>query len=295
MGSVGQMLAGNFAVVALFVLLWSRMSYWIKRVPRPGRDLLFALGMSLGTVAAMYMAVEVRPGVFFDFRHTLLATAAFFGGWPAALITAAIATLYRSVMGGVGVQAGVVGIVVASGLGVAMRAAAGKRSIRTPQVLLMACITAFGAAVAQYAWLPELYGVMGNTLLPNAIFNAIITGIAATVYRSTWQLSAERELMAAALQQAPDCAYVKDTSGRFVAANDGAARLLGCSTAAELIGKTCFHVMPEKEARAERAKEKAVLRSGKPTIDQQVEMVDAAGELRHFRATKVPSMGRTAP
>ncbi|WP_224705785.1 diguanylate cyclase [Devosia aquimaris] len=285
------MLAGNFAVVALFVLLWSRMGYWIKRVPRPGRDLLFAMGMSVGTVAAMYMAVEIKPGIYFDLRHALLAIAAFFGGWPAAIVTTAIAILYRLPSSGAGLAAGLAGIVAASLLGLGVRAMFRKRATRTWHVLVMACISAAGAALAQYALLPDGTLTIMNALVSNAIINALITSVAAIAYLRSWQLSSERELMAAALRQAPDYAYVKDAAGRFVAANDAAAQLVGKASAAELIGKTCFEVLPEADARKQHEQEQTVLVSGRPVIDQQYELVIPTGETRNFSSTRVPLYG----
>ena len=291
MGSVGQMLAGNFAVVALFVLLWSRLGYWIKRVPRPARDLLFALGMSLGTVAAMYMAVEVRPGLYFDLRHALLTIAAYLGGWPAAILTATIASLYRFSAGGIGLGAGLAGIIVSSAVGLAIHAVFRRHAPKIWHVIVMSCASSIGAALAQYFYLPPEALSAISTLLPNAAANALITCVATIVYLRTWQLSAERELMAAALRQAPDYAYVKDRVGRFVAANDAAAQLAGHKTAADLIGKTCFQVLPESEALKQHAQEQAVLVAGQPMVDTQVEMSNANGDARTFSSTKVPLYG----
>lgn len=288
MGTVGQMLAGNFAVVALFVLLWSRTGYWLKSVPRPWRDGLFALSMSLGTVAAMYMAVEVQPGLYFDLRHALLAVAAFFGGWPAAVVTTVIASIYRLSMGGDGAFAGLVGIVVASLLGLAIPALFRNRPRDVWQLAIMSVLSAIGASTAQYLALPSGTLSFVDAVLPNSVMNAGITAIAAIVYLRAWRLSADRELMATALFHAPDYTYVTDAVGRFVAANDAAARLVGRSSATALIGKTCFQLLPPEAAQMHHDLEQQILTSGEPVIDLRSQTADPSGQLRSFSTTKVP-------
>ncbi|WP_240232172.1 LytS/YhcK type 5TM receptor domain-containing protein [Devosia lacusdianchii] len=102
LASPWQILAGNLAVVALFVLGWAHARYWLRNMPRPLRLVLFGATMGAGAIASMSMAVPFASGIFFDLRSALLIVAAFFGGLPAALISAAIALAYRLVMGGPG-------------------------------------------------------------------------------------------------------------------------------------------------------------------------------------------------
>lgn len=291
MGTVGQMLAGNFAVVALIVLLWSRAGYWLKSVPRPFRDGLFALSMGLGTVAAMYMAVEFRPGLYFDLRHSLLAVAAFFGGWPAALITTVVASVYRLAMGGEGAFAGLVGIVVASLVALCVPLLSANRPRGFGQLAIMSVLSAVAAGTTQYMALPSGTLSFVEAVPLNSLMQAGITLFAAIVYLGSSRLSADRELMAAALRQAPDYVYVKDSNGRYVAANDAAAQLAGRNAATEVIGKTCFQVLSEADALRQHTIEHAVLASGQPVIAQQTEIVDPSGETRNISSSKVPLYG----
>jgi hypothetical protein len=67
-----QLLAGNLAVVALFVLAWAHVRFWLRGVPGVARSALFGLFMGLGAISTMLMAAEVAPGRFHDIRHTLV-------------------------------------------------------------------------------------------------------------------------------------------------------------------------------------------------------------------------------
>ena len=91
MTSPWQLLAGNLAVVALFVLGWAHARFWLRGVPGTTRSVLFGLAMGLGAVSTMLMAAEVLPGRFLDQRLSLVAVAAFLGGPLAARVTLIIA------------------------------------------------------------------------------------------------------------------------------------------------------------------------------------------------------------
>ena len=90
MTSPWQMLAGNLAVVALFVLGWAHARFWLRGVPGAPRAALFGLVMGMGAVSTMLMAAEVLPGRYLDLRLSLVAVSAFFGGPLAAELEAAL-------------------------------------------------------------------------------------------------------------------------------------------------------------------------------------------------------------
>jgi diguanylate cyclase (GGDEF)-like protein/PAS domain S-box-containing protein len=285
------MLAGNLAVVALFVLVWSRTSYWLKSVARPWRDMLFAATISLGTLATMSMGVEFQPGLYFDLRHALLAVAALFGGWPAAVMTTVIASIYRASMGGGGVAAGLVGIGLASSMGLLVHYFARRRSQSMGLVIATAVLASTAASLGQYLALPSQALSFVDAVVPNSIINALATAITGIFYLRAYRLSAERELMATALFHAPDYAFVKDADGRFVAANDAIARFAGLESARGLIGRTCMSVMSSEAAAKTQLEERAIMNSGQPMVDQEEQKVDASGQSHWYSTTKVPLRG----
>lgn len=286
--STWQILAGNLAVVALFVLIWAQSGYWLKRVRAPYRHFLFALTMGIGATATMAMAVEVVPGLFLDLRVALLTLAAFFGGWPVALISGVIAAAYRLVMGGVGAGAGVISIVVASATGLIMSLVIGKRGHRAWHVAVLAtvgCLTGIAGLLTLPA--DTLWTVMPG-VVPAMVLNVVATMVAGLVFQRAWRLSAERELLWAALAHAPDYAFVKDQHGKFAAANTAAAELFGVADPKSLIGKDNFDLEPFERAQIQLESEHAIMVSGQALLDLEEQVTDAAGALHWYATTKVP-------
>lgn len=280
------LVAGNMAVVALFVLLWSRSNYWLKTVPRLYRAPLFAAIIGLGAIASMSMAVESRPGVFADLRIALLTVVALFGGWPAALITALIAGSYRLMMGGLGTGAGVIAVGLASASGLFVNLLVGTSTFRLWHIVAAALIAAMATSVGLLA-LPITDLPMSERIWFAAI-NLVATVVAGLVYLRAWHLSAERELLAAALTHAPDYAFVKDLHGKFAAANEAAARLFGVAGPDQLIGRDNFDVEPFERAQAQLDGEATIMASGEPQLELEEQLTDADGTQRWYATTKVP-------
>ena len=76
------------------------------------------------------------------------------------------------------------------------------------------------------------------------------------------QLRDANAQMAAILDNIPDLAWVKDTHGRYLAANRAFARSLGYAQAADLIDRTDFDLHPFEHAKAYRADDVEVMASG---------------------------------
>lgn len=282
------MLVGNLAVVALFVLLGSRSSYWFKPLPRPYRVAVFAAIMGLGAIASMMMAVQTKPGVFVDLRYSLLAVVAMFGGWPAALISSLIAVAYRAPLGGDGMWAGLLGIGLASMAGVSINVLVGQTSYKAWHVGALALINGVLIALASLC-LPGAAGSDIIAILPPAIIvNVVTTGFVGLAYLRAWRLSADRELLAAALHHAPDFAYVKDRYGKFAAANNAITQLFGQVDARHLIGKDNYAVEEFERAQAQLENEHSIMVTGKPMVDVEEQVSDASGAVRWYSTTKVP-------
>jgi PAS domain-containing protein len=66
----------------------------------------------------------------------------------------------------------------------------------------------------------------------------------------------------AMVEALPDCLNVKDTEGRFLAANSATARLMGAAAAENLVGKTDFDFYPAEVAEGYRCDELSTVACG---------------------------------
>lgn len=81
------------------------------------------------------------------------------------------------------------------------------------------------------------------------------------------QLSQMKAQMSQVLDCVDDVVYFKDPSSVFIHANKAMAALVGAASPRDLIGKTDFDLFPPEYARAWYAEEQAIVRSGKPVIN----------------------------
>ena len=82
------------------------------------------------------------------------------------------------------------------------------------------------------------------------------------------------------IDDVPDCIYVKDAQGRFLAANLATARIMGAAVPGDLLGKTDFDFYPPEVAKQYRADEEELLRSGKPLINKDEPRRESDGSQR---------------
>jgi two-component system, cell cycle sensor histidine kinase and response regulator CckA len=106
--------------------------------------------------------------------------------------------------------------------------------------------------------------------------------------RAERSLRAERELLRAVIDNMPDYIYVKDAESRFVLANRALAGLVGAKTPEDLLGKTDFDFFPKQLAAAFFSDEQALIRSGKPLVNQEEASMDASGNPKWTSTSKVP-------
>ena len=286
--STWQILIGNLAVVALFVLFGSRLSYWLQPLKRPLPDILFGCFMGIGAIVSMSMAAQLEPGVYLDLRYSLLAVVALFGGWPVALLSGLIAAAYRATLGGPSLFTGLLGIGLASLAGLAIHALVGRYGFKAWHVGAVAVLGAVLTALASLTLPGPPPADLIAVLTPSATLNITTTTIAGLAYLQAWRMAAERELMALALAHAPDYAYVKDRNGRFAAANLAIARLLGAAEPRQLIGKDNYAVEPFERAQQNLKAEQGILTSGIPQLDVEEQVTGADGIVRWYSTSKVP-------
>jgi PAS domain S-box-containing protein len=76
-------------------------------------------------------------------------------------------------------------------------------------------------------------------------------------------------LYRSAIENLPDCINIKDTSGRFLIANEATADLMQAKSAADLIGKTDFNFYPRPVAQTFQEDERKILQEGIPRVIEQ--------------------------
>lgn len=289
MTSPWQMLAGNLAVVALFVLGWGHARYWLRGVHGVTRSALFGLAMGSGTVASMLMAVHIEPGLLIDLRFSLMAISAFFGGPLAALITTGMAICWRLYMGGIGVVPGLILMGLTTAIGLGGRALVGRRSNQAWHVLALSlAILVLTLSILLAVPRAEMPAGFVNFILPLSVLNFLSTIIAGLVVLHARRLSSERDLLIAAMDQAPDYAYVKDRHSRFAMVNRANARLNGFSEPQQMLGKTDFDIIGQERAKVLFEREQQIFKTGKPQLGVEEYLPDNLGQMRWFTTSKVP-------
>jgi len=101
-------------------------------------------------------------------------------------------------------------------------------------------------------------------------------------------LEQERNLLRTLIDNLPDCIYVKDAQGRFIAANLTSARIMGAATPNDLIGKTDSDFYPPELAAEYRADEDKLMQSGQPLVNKSEPRLDSTGNPRTLLTTKIP-------
>jgi len=80
------------------------------------------------------------------------------------------------------------------------------------------------------------------------------------------QLSYERDLLRALLENSPDHIYFKDAQSRFIKSSSAQARQFGLVAADEMVGKSDFDFFTEDHARPAFEDEQKIIRTGEPMI-----------------------------
>lgn len=113
---------------------------------------------------------------------------------------------------------------------------------------------------------------------------------AAERFRFAREVDAERHLLAELMTSAPDGIFFKDREQRFVRANDGWLRLLGASSASELVGKRLSELMLVNRERSLEieAAEAETLRDGQPRREI-LQLEDSTGQ-RRWLSTSVAAI-----
>lgn len=286
---VWNSLLANLATVALFVLSWNQAQGRLDGCSRFVRTAVFAAVMGGGAVISMTLAVRLQPGVIFDLRASLIAVAGFLGGPAAGLIAAAIAAAYRAWIGGQGMMPGVIGIAAAAGVGMLGHMSMRGRCAKLGHVLGLAAAVATVTTLSFWMLPAAIRSVaLSDFGAATCLLNSAATAVAALAILHMQELARERELLRAALAQAPDFQFVKNRRGEFVAVNRRVADHNGFRRPADMRGRTDFEITTPGRARKLHDEEQAVMRTGEPLLDKEERLSTVNGGAAWFSTSKSP-------
>ena len=241
-------LLANMAVLTMTIALWSNLGPIRFKLPAPLPQFLFGVHMGIGLIALMVMRVPLTEGVFIDLRVALLTLAGFFGGPAAGLVAAAAGASYRIYVGGAGVVAGTLAIIIPALIGIAGQFLIRKRKRNWKHVLAVSCAGTIGGLLTLLVLPP----VIRDHVVPIVTLPLGLLGLTATFLGGLAILNElnRRETLRSNLiyrqviEAMPDCINVKDPRGRFIVANAATAKLMHAGSADELIGKSDAQFYP---------------------------------------------------
>lgn len=154
-----------------------RQQHW----PRVLRSMVQGLIFGMGAIIAMMAPARIGDGLMVDSRALIVAFAAAFGGWPAALVAASIGAGYRMWLGGMGAIPGAAGIVVAAMLGLGWRYfLRPKTRVKARHLvvlgLVVSCYLFTGMAMG-YSTMATLLGIIGPYMLAASVFASVLLGL----------------------------------------------------------------------------------------------------------------------
>lgn len=284
---VWAQLALNLMSVAFFISIWVHLQYWFVRRLRPARHAAFGLVMGLGAVVSMMLSVRFAPGIIFDLRAPLIAIAGFFGGPLGGLIAGILSGAFRAWVGGPGMIAGLTSIGLAGCIGAGGYLLKSRQG-RARDVVILAIVV--GATVAlSFLALPNsvLSEAASTSMAPVVLLSSLATFVAGLAIHQTRRLAAESQLLRAAISQAPDYLYVKNTDSEFIAVNKRVAQHNGYSRPEDMVGKTDFDIATPDRATELLAQEQKLLSTGVPILNLE-EHFSQGGEETWFVTSKVP-------
>lgn len=292
----GQELLANFAIVVLFVSIWTNLSGFIEKWSSDHRAVAMGLLMGVGTLVVMYSSVEIAPGRFADLRFTLLSISGFFGGPLASVITFGIAGAARASVGGAGMWPGLIGIAVAAAIGLCGHWLIRHRMPKRSDLAWLSLATAIGVfpgflaagTIALTTTIPEIGAPVSIMVL------VATTVVSFMIYQdnSRRQFTRANFTYRSIIQSLPDSLNAKDLDGRFIAANPATAALMHAENADSLIGRTDFEFYTPEVAARFRGDELEIMQSGESRLIDQ-EIVRSDGTKVWLSTQKTPLRDRS--
>ncbi len=245
-------LGQNLALVLSLIYIMSFAVQRLQRLREVSRR--FILGCFFGTAAICGMLVPIHfgPGVIVDTRSLLVALAALFGGWQAAVVATGLVCIYRYQLGGVGTLAGIV-IAAAAGItGLVFRHFAvirggidrSKRWALVALGLTLAVESKLGVFLMPS---PLAWQAFRSLAFPTLIFYPTGVWIIGELFLIERQRRATERMLRFTqfgLDHAAEAVFWIDRDAKFVYVNEAARSRLGYERE-ELLARTIFDLDPD--------------------------------------------------
>lgn len=150
----------NSTLLVVAFLLVTRFSRWNMMEGRLKSYFIQGFAYTVCGILAIMFSVQVLPGVLIDMRTPIIAVAALTGGPLVGLITIVPLLIYRLLIGGTGLFAGIGIIVTAYVFGLILR-----HFERKPAGIVFQLLSGIGCAVVYYIWILTLPGGIAITVL----------------------------------------------------------------------------------------------------------------------------------
>ncbi|KKC32714.1 GGDEF domain-containing protein [Devosia psychrophila] len=169
----------GISLLALLAICFGQVErqYWLRSL----RSLVQGLIFGCGGVISMMAPARIGDGIIVDARALIVAFAAAFGGWPAALVAVAISGTYRLWLGGLGATPGAAGIAVAALLGLGWRYfLRPKTPIKARHLVVLGLVVSFylfTGIVMGYSTMTTLIAIIAPYMVAASVFASVLLGL----------------------------------------------------------------------------------------------------------------------
>lgn len=168
---------GLLALMAIAFGQVERQQHW----PRSFRSFIHGVIFGLGAIVAMLAPAKIGDGIMVDSRALIVAFAAAFGGWPAALVAALISASFRLWLGGMGALPGAVGIATAAILGLGWRYfLRPKTRIKARHLVVLGLVVScylFSSMAMGYSTIITILQIIGPYMVVASVFASVLLGL----------------------------------------------------------------------------------------------------------------------
>ncbi len=225
-GLLKNLVTGILSIIFIGLV---RATFWKRNKTIPGwfQGVLFAGAAFVG----MLFPVIYSPGVFRDFRNSLVALASFYGGIRAGIVAAGLAGAFRFYLGGGGTFGGIMGLFSSAVLGALFY----EMSVfRKPKVSFWR-LPLLGASVfvITFLWswtLPreQVWAAIQTFFLPELIAYPLVTSLFGSLYRLETDRQSSMEHFRAVFNESPFGILILDTSQfRIIDVNPAFCEMVG--------------------------------------------------------------------
>jgi|GEM_PF-3894843 len=113
------LILNNISIFVVMVVGYSFLIDWLREEEPVTRQIALGLFFSAVVIISMHVKFPAAAGVVVDQRNALIVLSGAFGGPICALVTGALAALFRLYLGGIGAVAGAVGVALSVAVGIA--------------------------------------------------------------------------------------------------------------------------------------------------------------------------------